>query len=210
MKTRSAARSGIGIPELFGQILRGAVRKYGNDDATRQPLRDLEHSSQRGARGDPDQQPLFARETTDHAVGALAVDPQVLVGNRRIIYGRHHRRLHVFQSLEAMKRAAWLERNQADGWIELPQPPAGPYERAARPEAGDEMRQPAAGLLDDLRRGRVVVRAPVAVVAVLIRVEILVGLGRVEPAGFADGAVGALERVCQDQLRAKRAQNHFP
>ena len=31
--------------------------------------------------------------------------------------------------------------------------PAGAHERAARPEAGDEMREPAAGLLDDLGAG---------------------------------------------------------
>ena len=71
------------------------------------------------------------------------------------------------------------------------------------------MRQSAAGLLDDLRRGRVVVRAPVAVVVVLVRVEIAIGILRVQPPRLADRAVGAFERIGQDQLGAERAQNQL-
>ena len=74
---------------------------------------------------------------------------------------------------------------------ELPQPAAGADERAAGAETGDEMRQPSAGLLDDLRRGRVVVRAPVAVVAVLIGIEVAIGI-----LGVTAGAPRGSRRRC--------------
>ena len=58
---------------------------------------------------------------------------------------------------------------------ERAQPAAGADERAARAEPGDEMRDAAVGLLEDLDGGRLVVRPPVGVVVVLIGVEILSG-----------------------------------
>ena len=80
------------------------------------------------------------------------LDAQILVGERRIVDARHDRRLHVLQPLEAVKRRIGLKRDQLDRRVERPQPAAGADERAARAEAGDEVRQPAARLLDDLRR----------------------------------------------------------
>ena len=66
-----------------------------------------------------------------------------------------------------------------------------PTNGAAGAEAGDEMRQASAGLLDDLGRGRVVVRAPVAVVAVLIGVEVAIGI-----LGVTAGAPRGSRRRC--------------
>ena len=106
----------------------------------------------------------------------FGADAQILVGKRRIVNRRHDRRFHVLQPFEAMERTLGLEGDQFDGRVELTQRPPGPHERAARAEAGDEMRQPAAGLVDDFRRGGVEVRAPVGFVAVLIRIEILLGV----------------------------------
>jgi hypothetical protein len=71
------------------------------------------------------------------------------------------------------------------------------------------MGQASARLLDDLRSGRVVVRAPVAFVVVLIRVEVAVGLGSLHPARLADRAVSTLERIGQHQPGAERPQNHL-
>ena len=58
---------------------------------------------------------------------------------------------------------------------ELAQAPAGADERAARAETGDEMRDAALGLLEDLDGGRVVVRLPVGGVVVLIGIEVPIG-----------------------------------
>src|SRR5262249_29706851 len=47
------------------------------------------------------------------------------------------------------------------------------------------------------------------VVVVLVRIEVLVRTFRVEAPRFADGAVGALERARQDELRAKRPKDEL-
>ena len=58
--------------------------------------------------------------------------------------------------------------------------------------------------------GRVVMRAPVRVVAVLIRIKVALRIRRDHPAHFADRAVGALERTGQHELGAERAKNQLP
>ena len=112
----------------------------------------------------------------------------------------------MLQTLEAVQRRVGLKGNQFDRRIEPPQPAAGADKRAARPEARDKMRQPTARLLDDLRPGRVVVRAPVRVVVVLVRIEIPLRLCRMQPTGFADRAVRSFERIGQHQLGAEGTQ----
>ncbi len=56
------------------------------------------------------------------------------------------------------------------------------------------------GLVPDLVGGGAVVRAPVFVVGVLVGVEVAVGFGGGQLAGFADGAVGAVGGVGPDDL----------
>ena len=62
-------------------------------------------------------------------------------------------------------------------------------------------------LRPDLRAGRLVVRAPVGVVAVLVGVEVALGRRRVAPPRLADRAVAPLLRVGQDDLGAVGAQD---
>ena len=69
------------------------------------------------------------------------------------------------------------------------------------------MRDAAVGLLPDLRRRRVVMRAPVERVVVLVGIEDAVGIGGEPPPRFANRAVGALERIGEDQLRPVGVQD---
>ena len=69
------------------------------------------------------------------------------------------------------------------------------------------MRQPAVGLVDDLRAGALEVRLPVGRIVVLIGVEIAVRILHVDLADHADGAVGALVRVAVNRLRAVRFED---
>jgi hypothetical protein len=112
----------------------------------------------------------------------------------------------VFEAFEAMERRGWLHRDQAHRRAPLAQTPARPDERAARAEAGDEMGEAFIRLLDDLGARRLVVRAPVRRVVVLVRVEIAIGVGVVNPARLADGAVAAFHRIGQHHLGAVGAQ----
>ena len=54
--------------------------------------------------------------------------------------------------------------------------------------------------------GRLVVRAPVGVVVVLIGVEVALRIAGEQPPRLADGAVGAFHRIGQDQLGAEGLQ----
>ena len=77
----------------------------------------------------------------------------------------------MFQALEAVECRIRLEGNQFDGGIELAQTPSRADKRPARAETRDKVRQFTAGLLDQFRRGRIVVSFPVGVVVVLIRMK---------------------------------------
>ena len=87
---------------------------------------------------------------------------------------------------------------------ELTQPAAGADERAARAEARDEVRHATARLLENLGPVVVEVRAPVGVVAVLVRVEVATRIGGVDPPRLVDGAVAAFHRIGEDDLGAVR------
>ncbi len=75
-------------------------------------------------------------------------------------------------------------------------------EGAAGAHGGDEVGQQAAGLFDDFAAGGFEVRFPVGRVVVLIGIEIAVGIGFVDLAARADGAVGAFGRIAENHLRA--------
>ena len=96
--------------------------------------------------------------------------------------------------------------SRIDG-LNLAKPAADAHERPARAEAGDEMRQASARLLDDLRRRRVVVRPPVARIVVPVRVEVAIRLGREHRLRFDNRAVGTLHRIGKEDLGSERVQD---
>src|SRR5262249_34553862 len=83
-------------------------------------------------------------------------------------------------------------------------------EGAARTQTGHEVRQTAVCLLDDLRTCCIEMRAPVAVVAVLVRIEILLRVLSNHSPDFSNRAVGSLEWTGHHELGPKGAKNQFP
>ncbi len=75
-------------------------------------------------------------------------------------------------------------------------------ERAAGAHGGDEVSEQAIGLFDNFAAGGFEMRFPVSRVIVLIGVKITVGVGFVDLAALADGAVGAFSRIAEYHLRA--------
>ncbi len=69
------------------------------------------------------------------------------------------------------------------------------------------MSDAAPGLFEDLRAGRLVVRAPGHRVRILVGVPVAVGLRLEHEPDLADGAVGALERIGEQQLDAVGLQD---
>ena len=86
----------------------------------------------------------------------------VAIGHGWIVYRRNDGRGHVLQSLEPVQRRFRLDRHEVHGRTPLAQPAARADERATRAQAGNKMREAATGLLDNLDRCRLVMRAPVA------------------------------------------------
>src|SRR5882762_141204 len=109
-------RSVIGAPEALVQILLRAVRKHGDDDAALEPPGDVEHRGDRRARRDAREQAFLTRQSTHHPVRALRFNPQILVGERWIVYARHPRPRRALPASHALERP--LRPNP-------PQPPPG-------------------------------------------------------------------------------------
>ena len=68
----------------------------------------------------------------------------------------------------------------------------------------------AAGLREDLRPGRVVVRVAVRRVVVLVRVEVAIRIGLVDAPHLADRAVGPFQRIGEDDVGPVRAEDALP
>ena len=198
------------LPERFGQVPGPAVGKDRHDDAPADSLCDIAAGGEYRAARNADQPPLFRCQPPHHLVRILGTDPQVVVRDARIVDAGDDGRLHVLEPLDAVERGVGLHRDQADTRHLGAQAPGDARERPARPEPRDEVRDPAAGLGEDLRAGRVVVRPPVGIVVVLIRIEIAVGLGLIQPARLADRAVGSFHRVRQHQLGAVCKERALP
>ena len=83
-------------------------------------------------------------------------------------------------------------------------------ESAAGAQPGDEVRHTSFRLPDDLGTGRVVVRPPVELVVVLVRVEVPRRVGGITPPRLANRAVRAFEGIGQHELRAVGLQHPLP
>jgi hypothetical protein len=127
---------------------------------------------ERGPARRADEQSFFAREAANQRVRFFSRGGEMSIGERGIVNCRHDRRRHVLEPLQAVERRVRLDRDQRDVRHLFTQTPARADERAAGAEAGDEVREPALGLLQNLRSRRREVRAPVRRVAVLIRIEV--------------------------------------
>ena len=128
-----------------------------------------------------------------HVPRGLRLDPHVLVGQRRIVDARDDGRLHVLEPLEAVQRRVGLHGDQPDAGSRLAQPTARSHEGPARAQSRDEVGDRPVGLLEELGPGRLVVRAPVGRITVLIRVEVGVRVLGVELLRHADRSVGSLQ-----------------
>ena len=153
------------------------------------------------------QETLFARQTPDHPVSVFGFDPKVAIGQRLIVDAGHDGSRHMLQAFQPMEAARGLGRNALD-LRQIPlQTATGPDESAARSQGGHEMRNAAAGLLDNLGAGGVEMRFPVRGVVVLVGIEIQVRLSLKNLAYHADRPIRAFPRVAKDHLRTVSLQN---
>src|SRR5262249_14500998 len=93
--------------------------------------------------------------------------------------------------------------------IEFLEAARGADESAAGAESGNEMRDAAAGLLPDFVRGAAIVGLPVGRIAVLVGIEIFVGISGDHFFDFSDSAIGAFVAGSDGEFGAKCAENFF-
>ena len=103
---------------------------------------------------------FFDGEAPGGVVGLFRRHAHVDIGKRRVVDARHQRRLHVLEPLEPVQRRIRLHGDELHRRTVVAEEAADAHERAARAESRDEVGHAAAGLRQDLRRGRVVVRVP--------------------------------------------------
>ena len=73
---------------------------------------------------------------------------------------------------------------------------------ATRAQPGDEVRDPAIRLIQQFDGGRLVMRAPIGRIVVLVRIKVPIGIAGEQSARFQNGAVAAFHRIRQNQFGA--------
>src|SRR5260370_21334944 len=120
---------------------------------------------------------------------------------------RYERGTHVIPTLEAMEGRVGLQADALNSRIQLLEPSLGTHKGAAGSKSGDKVGNVVFGLLPNLERGGLIVRAPICRIAVLIGIEIPLRIAGVNLARPAYGSIGARVRGLQDDLGAVGPQN---
>src|SRR5258706_10296926 len=105
-------------------------------------------------------------------------------------------------AFDPVERRIRLQRYATDSRIQLFQSPGGADESSSRPHDRNKMRDASFGLLPDFVGSGLVVRAPVGVVGILVRVEIKIGMLFRELVGDPGSAVGAFSGIREDDICA--------
>src|SRR5215212_345113 len=198
------------LPEALGEVLVSPVAQDGDDGPRVYLLRDPKRRGNGGAGRDADEDPILARHPPDHLVGLLGPRGEVLICYRRVVDEGHDGALHVLHPLQAVEGRVWLEGDDLYGGVVLLEPCRRPDEGAARAEPSDEVRYLSCGLVPDLRRRGLVVRARVGRVGVLVRVEVPLRVLRVYPPRLPDGPVRSLAGIGQHEIHAVGPEDLLP
>src|SRR5215218_6003404 len=195
------------LPEVLGEILVCPVAKDG-DDRTRFYLpRDLERRCDRRASREADEDSFLARHSLDHLVGVLGPHRPILVGDGRVVDGGNGGALHVLHAFEAVEGRVGFEGDGLYGRVVLLETRRRTDEGAARAKPCNEVCDLAVRLLPDLGRRRLVVRARIGRIGVLVRIEVAFWILGVEPPRLTDGPVRTLVRIGQHEVDAVGAQD---
>src|ERR1700741_4023909 len=110
---------------------------------------------------------------------------------------------HVLPAFKSVEGGVGLQADATNGGIQLLEAARCAYEGAAGAEPGDEVGNATGGLFPNFVGGASIVRLPVRGIAVLIRIEVLFGIGGNDLMDAADGAVGGFVAGSHDELGAE-------
>src|SRR5579863_42110 len=167
------------FPETLGEIFCGGIGEHRDDDGvliTRNLLCYVEAAEQCGGRAGAHEQSFFARNPFNQVIGIFRADFEIFVSERVVVDGWANRGFHVLPAFESVEGSVGLQADETDRGIQLFEPARYSDESAAGAEACDEMGDAPGALLPNLVGGRVVMGLPVCWIAVLIRIEIFLGV----------------------------------
>src|SRR2546423_1019986 len=176
---------------------------YQHDDTARFFPRDSDRRGDRGPTGRSGEDAFLSREALGHCDRLLRRDDAVHVCDAFVPDRRSNRGGHVLPPVDAVHRVVGLHRDDANTF--RTKRPRNADDGPGGPDARDEVSDASAGLLPDLDPRAELVRKRVRRVRVLIDVDVAVRVRRGTSLGFADGPVGAIERIGEDEVRAKSA-----
>src|SRR5215203_802675 len=97
------------LPEALGEVLVSTVAQDGDDRAPLYLPGNSERRRDRSSRREADEDSFLARHPLDHLVGVLGPRRPILVGDGRVVDGRHDGALHVFHAFEAVESRVGFE-----------------------------------------------------------------------------------------------------
>src|SRR5258705_9704833 len=103
---------------------------------------------------------------------------------------------------DPVERRIGLQRNATDEWVQLFQSPGGADKSSRRTHDRNKVRDASFRLLPDLVGSGLVMRAPVGVVGILVRVEIKIGMLLCELVRDPRSAVGTFPGIGEDDICA--------
>src|ERR671915_1564054 len=96
-------------PEALGEVLVGPVAQDGDDRPRLYLPRDPKRRRDRRAGREADEDSILARHPLDHLVGVFGSRRPILVGDGRVVDGRHDGALHVLHAFEPVERRVGFE-----------------------------------------------------------------------------------------------------
>src|ERR1700723_3479314 len=105
-------------------------------------------------------------------------------------------------ALYSMERGIGLQRNAVNMRVQFLQSAGRPNECPGGSEHGNEMSYAALGLFPDLIRGGEIMRAPVRVIRILIRIKIKIGMPLGQLSSNFDRAIRAFARIGENDICA--------
>src|SRR5215510_11598223 len=201
-----ASSSRVSVPQASREVALSEVVEQGHEPASTLAAGDaLEAGHVRAGRLTHEE--AGAGQADAHRVGLIGRDRHALVDQRLIEDGRHDV-LGAAEGFEAFDAGEDFgdDRDDLDARVVLLQAAARAREGAAGPHPDDEMGETTAGLLEDLRRRRFIVRTPVVVVAVLVAKEIVIRVALPPPPDLTQGFVVAELRIGEHEPRSVGAE----
>src|SRR5690348_1130766 len=175
-----------------------------------QAIRNPQAAYYRSRRAGTDHQAFFPRYALDHAIRIFRPNFQILVRNLFVINRGANRGPHMLPAFQTVKRRVGLQTDAPNRWLEFFQASRRAHKCSACAQRRYEMCDSSASLFPNFVSGSPVMCLPIRRIAVLIRIEILLGIGSHNLLHSPDSAVGPFVPGRNHEFCPESAENALP